>query len=452
MKFVRVVRRNKLFAFLVGTVLVQGSVFCGAFFLHTRHDQDHIYAHTVQALRDSSPPVTRSESVIDQNSIEEEPAAIKAVRYTVISGDTLSRIWVKNGGTVTGAILAEEALKKIGLTSRELRSGEQIEFTLSPEGDIVTMQKRMKEGRSLILRGNSQEGYSAEIAQATVIERERKVSSSIFSSFSRAAREENVPTELIDDLVDLFSGRIEFRKDLQPGDTFTMIFDERIDLAGNVLSVGPLKAASIHNGGKLLAALRHESSQGKAKYFDERGQLLGDYFLRYPVKFTRISSVFSTARFHPILKVHRPHNGVDFAAPTGTAVRSVADGTIEKAGWSGGGGITVQIRHNDRYSSAYMHLSKVAGRLRPGMRVARGDVIGSVGMTGLATAPHLHFSLYDHGKYVDPLKVSLPMSPSKDEIIPQTVLAAFMHTLEREHESVRLALLYAGSSRQNPKV
>jgi murein DD-endopeptidase MepM/ murein hydrolase activator NlpD len=152
---------------------------------------------------------------------------------------------------------------------------------------------------------------------------------------------------------------------------------------------------------------------GKAAgYYDRLGRGIGRGFLRFPVAFTRVTSDFNTARFHPILKRTVPHYGVDFAAPVGTPVEAVADGRVLKAGWFGGNGRFVKIQHDDVYETSYSHLSRISEAVREGGLVKKGQVIGYVGSTGLATGPHLHFALYRDGKYVDPMKANLPRSQS----------------------------------------
>jgi murein DD-endopeptidase MepM/ murein hydrolase activator NlpD len=163
----------------------------------------------------------------------------------------------------------------------------------------------------------------------------------------------------------------------------------------------------------------------------------GKYFLRYPVKFTRISSVFSTARFHPVLNVSRPHNGVDFSAPTGTAVRTVGDGTVTFSGFKSSTGNMVRIAHGNRYVTEYMHLSKIESGIKVGERVARGELIGAVGETGLATGPHLHFGMFDSGKYVDPLKSNLLQS--EEEIKPPAAVLAMIQEIKKTHEIMTVA-------------
>ena len=152
------------------------------------------------------------------------------------------------------------------------------------------------------------------------------------------------------------------------------------------------------------------------EYFDEYGNSLRKTFLKAPLKFSRISSRFSYSRLHPVLKYRRPHLGVDYAAPRGTPVQSVGSGVVVKAGYSGGAGHMIKVRHNSNYTTAYLHLSRYAKGITAGAKVEQGQIIGYVGSTGLSTGPHLDFRFYKNGVPVDPLKVDPPSSdPIKDE-------------------------------------
>lgn len=359
-------------------------------------------------------------------------------RYKVVSGDTISKIWTKHGASYASSLRAAEALKALEINGAALRAGEEIALQLDEEGKIILMKRSTKGGDTIELRlidGN----YEAKIIKTEVISLERTVSGIITSSFIEAARGDGLPFDVVDDLVDIFGPRVDFRRQLQPGDTYTVVFNERRSTNGEYLGAGPIAAAAIVNSGAMLSAVRHVGSNGQEAFYDERGQAIGDYFLRYPLKFTRISSVFTTSRFHPVLGVKRPHNGVDFAAPIGTPVRSVGDGRIEIASARGGAGLMVMVRHNERYSTAYMHLSKISQGMRPGAIVKRGEVIGNVGMTGLATGPHLHFSLYDRGTYIDPMNAKLPQLVSGSQVIPQAVLLASIKRLQAAQPMVTLA-------------
>jgi murein DD-endopeptidase MepM/ murein hydrolase activator NlpD len=334
--------------------------------------------------------------------------SLALTEYTVRSGDTLSTIWKKIGGPSKSLQNLIKALGTVGITAKSLRVGETLKYAKNADGDIIELHKTLKKPDSVLIKGNSSEGYSAILNTPKVITTEKPVTGTITRSLSESATALNVPYEVIDAYVDLFSSRVEFRRDMQPGDEFTIIYEEKRLEDGDFIGVGDIKLASLKVSGDTMAAVRLQSADGQWRYYDELGENLAQTFLRYPLSFSRISSVFSTSRFHPVLKRRRPHNGVDFAAPTGTPVRTVADGVVTFSGWSGGGGKTIKINHGSRYATAYLHLSQINANVRKGTKVKRGQLIGKVGATGLASGPHLHFGFYDRGRYVDPLAIKLP--------------------------------------------
>src|SRR5262249_44011487 len=230
----------------------------------------------------------------------------------------------------------------------------------------------------------------------------RAVGGRIDSSLYQAARKAGVPIQIVDDLADM-NWDVDF-SDLQPGDTFKVIFEE-FQREGKPIERGRIIAAEIATKGKtfsLFPSLPEEEGQSHRSSANLA-------FLRYPLQFTRISSVFTTARFHPILERVRPHKGVDFAAPRGTPVRAVASGKVTFAGRQSGYGNIVCIDHPGPYDTAYAHLERIAKGLGQGNQVERGQVIGYVGSTGLATGPHLHFELHKDGEYINPLVAKLPV-------------------------------------------
>jgi murein DD-endopeptidase MepM/ murein hydrolase activator NlpD len=368
----------------------------------------------------------------------ESPNAASDIERTQAPEESDAEVVIYRAPSI-GATLAAQAFKKAGVPLNTLRTGEQIELQISPASDITAMRKRLAEGKVLILDGDSSKGYDAKVIKPEAVESEKTVSGTIVHSFSHSAQRANLPQNVMDELVDLFSGQVEFRKDLQPGDAFVVVFDQYATSEGDFIKAGPIKSALIEKGGRTLYAVRHAGNNGKAHYYDAEGKPFGDCFLRYPLQFSRISSAFSYGRFHPILKKVLPHNGIDFAAPLGTPVRAVADGFVTKAGYSIGGGKSIKIRHGDRYSTAYLHLNQFSARVRSGAKVARGEIIGTVGSTGLSTGAHLHFSFYDRGKYVNPLKMALPSNALAYEAIPRGYLQAQIARLQQSQGTVKLA-------------
>jgi murein DD-endopeptidase MepM/ murein hydrolase activator NlpD len=355
--------------------------------------------------------------------------------YVVRSGDTFSSIWGQYGKGEGGGVLASQAMLKALASEKEdvrLRLGERIELTVD-NSDITQMKRVVGDGKLLTVVGSTADGYQGHITEPQIVEEPRIISGAIHSSFSEAARTSLLPYDIVDAVVDLFDDRIDFSRDLREGDTFAVKFIHRSSDISGELTPGAMMAASLKVNGKHYAAFRYVKTNGESVYLDEEGQVLGGYFLKYPVRFSRISSVFSDSRLHPVLKQRRPHYGVDFAAPIGTPVRSVADGVVIKSGRFGGAGNMVKIKHNERYSTAYLHLSRIGKNIKVGTRLKRGQVIGQVGMTGLASGPHLHYSLYDKGKYIDPLTSKLKVVAPEQINVSLEAIRGALRTLESYH-------------------
>lgn len=236
-------------------------------------------------------------------------------------------------------------------------------------------------------------------------------------------------------LVDIFSWDIDFARDLRRGDSFKVLVEERFDHAGELVD-RVILAAEFVNQGHVYRAIRFSVQTGRYEYFSPDGKSMRKAYLRAPVKYTRISSRFHLRRKHPILGYTRAHRGVDYAAPMGTPVRAVGDGTVVYAGWRGGYGRLIRIRHVNRdHETYYAHLSRFAHGMRRGKRVHQGQIIGYVGMSGLATGPHLHFEFRVRGKAINPLHVH--RSPANP--VPSQLRAAF----ERHKHAVMQSMSYA---------
>jgi murein DD-endopeptidase MepM/ murein hydrolase activator NlpD len=218
-------------------------------------------------------------------------------------------------------------------------------------------------------------------------------------------------------LSDVYAWTVDFYG-LQKGDHFTVMYEE-VFVDNVMIGIDRILAATFFSNDKEFRAYYFEQD-GKGQYFDENGLSLQRSFLKAPLKFSRISSRFTRSRMHPILRIARPHYGVDYAAPRGTPVVALGDGTVDKAGYHGGYGRLVGIRHNSLYATTYAHLSGYAKGIRPGVRVHQGEVIGYVGSSGLSTGAHLDFRVYKNGQPTDPLKLESPASkPVDPENIPQ---------------------------------
>lgn len=241
------------------------------------------------------------------------------------------------------------------------------------------------------------------------------------SLWADLASQGHSPT-LIARVADILAWQVDFFS-VYPGDSYRILYDE-LQVDGKPVGLGDIQAVSFEQGGKSSEAFlfRHGTHQG---YYDGEGHPAKRQFLKAPLQFARISSHFSRARMHPVLRIVRPHHGVDYAAPTGTPVMTVGDGTVLARGWDPkGGGNYVKVRHNATFTTVYMHLHGIASKVRVGGRVQQGEVLGWVGATGLATGPHLDFRFFRNGSPVNPLTVEPPPAPPLDAAILPVFLAA----------------------------
>lgn len=254
------------------------------------------------------------------------------------------------------------------------------------------------------------------LGEKEVVTERRKITGTITSSLWNAFVDADEDPMLANDLSEIYAWTIDFFG-IQKGDKFTIVYDElRVD--SQKVGIGTIYATLFNNSGKGFYAYRF-LQDSVYTYFDEEGNSLRKTFLKAPLKFSRISSRFTHSRFHPVLKIRRPHHGVDYAAPTGTPVHSIGDGRIIKKGWDNGGGNFVKIKHNSVYTTTYMHLSKFASGIKVGDFVSQSQTIGYVGSTGLSTGPHLDFRVYKNGHPIDPLKMDAPPAePVLEENLP----------------------------------
>lgn len=246
-----------------------------------------------------------------------------------------------------------------------------------------------------------------------IVIRERSIAGVIESNLSETINQMNISHELTNKFVDIFAWQVDFQR-LQKYDQFKLIYEENL-VDDKPVGIGKILGVQFEHSGNSYYAFPFDQGDG-IDYFDEQGNSLRKALLKYPIEFTRISSRYSKSRFHPVVKVFRPHLGTDFAAPTGTPIRSVGDGIVEEAQYKANNGNYVKIRHNATYTTGYLHMSKIASGVTAGTRVRQGQTIGYVGSTGLATGPHLCYRFWRNGVQVDALKVELPPSlPMKKE-------------------------------------
>jgi murein DD-endopeptidase MepM/ murein hydrolase activator NlpD len=255
-------------------------------------------------------------------------------------------------------------------------------------------------------------------AGAREVETIEKTSSGIiYSSLAMTMDENGLKPQLTNDLADIFAWEVDFFR-LYPGDRFKLVYEEQF-VDGKSIGYGDIKSAVFEHGNEKYFAFYYNQGSG-IEYFDEEGKSLRKTFLKYPVKFSRISSRYSGRRFHPVQKRYKAHRGTDFAAPQGTPIRAVGDGIITEAKYHKYNGNYVKIKHNSIYATQYLHMVKIKTGIRPGTRVKQGQIIGFVGHTGLARGNHVCYRFWKYGQQVDALRVDLPSSePVQEERIDE---------------------------------
>jgi len=290
---------------------------------------------------------------------------------------------------------------------RKLSAGTEIQAETSATGALLSLRYLSTDATQNVIE--RQDGEFVLKQQPAQLEKRLFVrTGEIRSSLYAATDAADVPDGTANQLVEIFSGDIDFHHDLQRGDKFTVIYEMTYN-NGALVDSGRIQAAEFINRGQSYRAVYFSADAKRGDYYSPEGKSLRKAFLRSPIAFSRVSSGFSGSRFHPVLNTWRAHKGVDFAAPTGTPVKVTADGIVDFAGRKGGYGNVIMVKHSgNRYTTVYGHLSRYAKGLRRGQRVSQGDVIGYVGMTGVASGPHLHYEFRIGDQQRDPLRVALP--------------------------------------------
>ena len=342
------------------------------------------------------------------------PEAEPWLEYRIRRNDTMARILDRIG--------ADDEAKRFLLSQkmksyRKLRRGDSVQFRLR-DGRLSELQ--YKTSPDYYLRaGRDRDGrlWAGENPPALTAREEGRggiigEGEGLFVSADRAGVEDPV----IQALIDLLETRVDFYRGVWAGDSFRVVYDRMTDDDGETARTGRVKAFEFVNRGKVIRGAWSESAGG---YYDENGAAMRSAFLSAPLKYNRISSRFTNRRFHPVLKKWRAHRGVDYAARTGTPVRSTADGVVTFAGKKGGYGNLILVSHFKIYTTAYGHLHKFAKGVRKGRQVRQGQVIGYVGSTGLSTGPHLHYEFRVRGTHRDPLSQNIPkqLPPLKGEAL-----------------------------------
>lgn len=336
-------------------------------------------------------------------------------RGTVPRAATLARLL---GGAVGPQQVQQlvEAARPVHNLAR-LGVGQPWALAVSPDGALQAFSYGIDELRTLrVLR--HEQGLRTELVERSYETRVATVAGEIRSSLFEAVTATGEQDQLALDLAEIFAWDVDFNTEIQKGDGFRLAV-EKLSLDGRFVRYGRILAAEFRRGERSLAAVRFDREGDVGGFYAPDGSPLRKAFLRSPLKFSRISSGFSRARFHPILGKYTAHLGVDYAAPVGTPVQAASAGVVASAGWMGGYGKTVRLRHANGFETLYGHLSRID--VRAGQRVAQGERVGAVGSTGLSTGPHLDYRMVRDGAFVNPLRVQLPPA----EPIPDAERAAF---------------------------
>jgi murein DD-endopeptidase MepM/ murein hydrolase activator NlpD len=267
-----------------------------------------------------------------------------------------------------------------------------------------------------------------EYCQKEIVTTEKILSGVIDNNLSEAISSQGVSHELTNRIVDILGWQIDFYQ-LQKGDQFKIAYTEK-SVEGKAFGIVQVLGASFKHRGKDFWAIPFNQGEG-LDYFDLSGNSIRRAFLKYPIEFTHISSRYSRNRFHPVLKVNRPHLGTDLAAATGTPIRSVGNGIVVEAGYNSGSGNYVKIKHNGTYTTGYLHMSKIGAGIKKGVAVEQAQVIGYVGSTGWATGPHLCYRFWKNGIQVDALRVLIPPAKPVREEAKESYECAMIEALEK---------------------
>lgn len=338
---------------------------------------------------------------------------------TLDSGETLAELLADNGLDGPDAYAFTQVMREVK-SPRRLHAGMVARFSGPPGNmpDRVQMRVNADSLVELTAEAEAEVGWSARVHEVPVvvdtIAFAGRIDSSLwFASLSGDVDRmgENEFKEYVFHLADVFMWKVDFTRDIRRGDGFRVAV-ERERRPDGTIRTRKFLAIELMNRGELLQAIPFTRPGGRREYFDADGEAMRGTFLRYPVDF-RITSSFSHRRYHPILKVRRPHLGIDYGAPYGTPVKATADGTVTRAGTWGGYGRMVEVRHARGITTRYAHLSRVG--VRRGQVVKQGEAIGRVGATGLATAAHLHYEFLQSGRQRNPATIDLPSAPALEE-------------------------------------
>jgi murein DD-endopeptidase MepM/ murein hydrolase activator NlpD len=387
----------------------------------------------VQAEPSPPPPPPESQPL----AVQPETPRLRITRGALAAGDSLASALGREGIAPDVVHVISRELSHL-FNFRRAQPGHRYRLVRDAEGALVSFRYQISSVDSYVLR-RAGDGWTAAKEQVELRPQVARIAGLVTSSLHAAVVALGERGQLANDFADIFAWDVDFSRSVRPGDEFAILYERlyRSDEDEGDVYVRPGRILAARYKGEMgeHSALYFELEEGRGGYYRPDGRAVERQFLLAPVRYTRISSRFSSARLHPILKITRPHHGIDYVAPAGTPLWSVADGRVLYRGWAGGFGNLVKIRHNNGYVSYYAHLSRFAKGLAVGQTVHQKQVIGYVGKTGLATGPHVCFRIAKDGQYVDPRRLQTPAG----DPVPPELLASFQVTRD-----VLLAELDAG--------
>lgn len=363
---------------------------------------------------------------------EDGQSEIRQRTLEVAKGDTLMKVLLKAGSDRREAHAAVTALSSV-YDLRRLMPGQTVTVAFrdaSEDGDaaaqLTDVVLRVSPERDAVARLDDGGEFTGEEIERQLETRPQRAAARIDDSLYLAAQRAGVPAEIILEMIRLYSFDIDFQRDIQPGDSFEVLYESLFVENGDLARQGDILYARLTIGGTELPLYRYRTTDDLVDYFNEKGESVRKALMKTPIDGARLSSRFGKRR-HPVLGYTKMHRGVDFAAPSGTPIMAAGRGTVEMAGWNGSYGRYIRIRHNGQYKTAYAHMSRIARGVVAGKRVRQGQIIGYVGTTGRSTGPHLHYEVHADGRQINPLGLKLPSGRK----LKGQELARFQDTRER---------------------
>lgn len=364
-----------------------------------------------KAAADETLSASSAEALLLEKTQSHEPGlSLEERTITVSSGDTLMAILVREGLARSEAHALITRLQEV-FNPRRIRQGHELTlaFETLADHDPVFHNLNLKLGvtRSVEVARCSENGLVARELTRELGSRPVRAEAEISSSLYNAAVNAGMPVEVLMQMIRAYSFDVDFQRDIRPGDSFQVLFEEQIDDNGQFVRGGSVLYASLSTRGRNLPIYRYQTSDGEVDFFNDRGQSVRKTLMVTPIDGARLTSGYGKRR-HPILGYSRMHQGLDFAAPTGTPIMAAGDGVVEFAGRKGNYGNYIRLRHPNEYHTVYAHMSRFASGIRQGARVKQGETIGYVGSTGMSTGPHLHYEVHYRGRHVNPATVDTP--------------------------------------------